>query len=113
VHSFYESCSVGVSAGVGSGGNGPYVSYDSKKGVKFDSSQRIGGVGPVTVSFRDSTPGSKASGAVTVRDPVTGLGIGGVVDEKGQPSVKYPKGPFLVGANATLGTIGDPKCRVP
>jgi hypothetical protein len=112
---FPTVCSVGASSGIGSEGNGGSGSYDSKKGTKFGASQSVGSVGAVTAAFSGSTPASKASGALTVRTPVTGLGIGRAVGEKGQASVNasVQKGPLQVGVNARLGTIGDPKCRVP
>ena len=110
---FPNVCSVGVSAGLGVGGNMVGRSYDSKKGVRFGASQRVGSAGPVTATFRGSTPGGKASGAVTVRDPVTGIGAGAAIDQNGQPSVNLSvqKGVVQVGVNATLGTMGDPNCQ--
>jgi hypothetical protein len=69
---------------------------------------------PFSMSVKADTKGS-ISGGVTLRDPVSGVGGGVSVNNEGTPTVSasVQRGVFTGGATATLGTIGNPKCRIP
>ena len=131
---FPTICSVGGYAQAGIGPVAGGYSYDSSKGGNFYNTARatpgnpgsmssiapgnngsipMGSASPFSGSVKRTASGAYSGGA-TVRDPVTGVGGGVSVNEKGTPTVSasVQRGPVTVGATATLGTIGNPACQM-
>ncbi len=104
---------------VGGGG-----SYDSNSGGKGFGRVRpvpehIGeSIAPVSLQVKTDTAGV-ISGGVTIRDPDVAspwgqVGLGVSVSDNGTPSVSLSDrlwGLVTVAVQATLGTIGNPKCQ--
>ncbi|WP_353066434.1 RHS repeat-associated core domain-containing protein [Tunturibacter psychrotolerans] len=111
-------CSVGVFGQIGPGAGAIGGSYDSNSGGKGYLTVRptpegvSGDIAPISLSVKGDT-NKGFSGGVTVRDPVTRIGGGVSVSDKGVPTVSASWAPFIftVGATATIGTMGDPKCQ--
>jgi RHS repeat-associated protein len=111
-------CSVGAYAQLGNSAGAVGGSYDSNSGFKGYGTMRpmpdgpASGIAPVSISAKGDTNGHY-SGGVTIRDPATRLGGGISVNDQGKPTVSasWAPGVLTVGATATLGTMGDPKCQ--
>ena len=131
---FPTVCSVGAYAQVGVGPVAGGYQYDSSKGGSPYNNFRatpgnpgsmpsiapgnngsipMGSASPFSGTVKRTASGTYSGGA-TVRDPVTGVGGGVSVNEKGTPTVSASVqwGPVTVGATATLGTIGNPACQM-
>ena len=131
---FPTVCSVGGYGQVGLGPVAGGYQYDSSKGGSAYNNFRatpgnpgsmpsiapgnngsipMGDPSPFSATVKRTASGGYSGGA-TVRDPVTEVGGGVSVNEKGTPTVSasVQRGPVTVGATATLGTIGNPACQM-
>jgi RHS repeat-associated protein len=119
---FPTVCSVGFYGQVGVGDYAVGGSYDSKKGGKGYGRQTLASNAPFSVTGKYDSKGH-LSGGVNIRDPETGIGVGGSINDDGHvganASIQRAVGYGKVKANATggvsvtLGPIGDAACRNP
>jgi hypothetical protein len=114
--SFPAVCSVGAYGQIGIGGLSSGGSFDSKSGGsgRVEHNPFSNAFTPFSMTVKGDTK-NNISGGVTIRDPVSGVGGGVSVSNKGTTTVSasLQRGIFIGGATATLGTIGNAKCRIP
>jgi hypothetical protein len=111
---FPTICSLGVYGEVGVGKLSVGGSYDAKAGGTRYAGGNLASLAPFSATVQKDSKGSY-SGEVEARDPDTGVGGGVSVDNKGTVSLSLSEqgGPVTAGVTATLGSIGDAKCRMP